>query len=441
MEDAGFRRPGSLTMIRRLPMPRLFRRLLADRKGSAAVIIGLSLPVVAGFGLLGVDAAGWYWERRNLQTAADAGALSAALARYEGRDPQTAAAADAQRNGFVGAPAGTIAVQSPPTSGPGVGDEQAVAVTLTQPLPLFYARLLGQETATVSVTATATMAEDGQYCIVGLDRDRAKTVEVTGNGSVLMTCGIAVNSMDPSAFYMGGSAVIEATTASVTGGVEVSGSPDTTWSDGPPRTGRPPVQDPYADLDAPRPGACSTTNLVVSTQGTMTLDANGGTMTLCGGLTVRGTLHFEPGTYIIDGGEVSFGSQSTVTGTDVTLILTGQGTDYATLDISAGATVDLRAPTSGEWEDIAIYQDRDAPSTSGSGLITNHMNGNASMNVEGVVYFPSQRVYVNGTGDSTNGCMNLVARQVAFSGNSAVVNTCPTRDLEKITAWRVALIR
>lgn len=427
-------------MVRRLRLPRLFRRVLADRKGAAAIAVGLSLPVVAGFGLLGVDASVWYSERRDLQTAADAAALSAALARYEGGNALTAALTDAARNGYAAGAAG-ITVETPPTSGPGAGDAGAVAVSLREPLPLFYARLLGKDTATVSVTATATMTEDGEYCVVGLDRDRSKTVEVTGNGSMLMTCGIAVNSMDAGAFYMGGSAVIEATTASVTGGVEVSGSPDATWTQGPPRTGRPPVRDPYEALDAPAPGACATNNLTIGTNDDITLDAGGGTMTLCGGLTVRGTVHLEPGTYVIDGGDVSFGSQSTVTGTDVTLVLTGQGTDYATLDINAGATVDLRAPTSGDWEDIAIYQDRDAPSTSGSGLITNTMNGNASMTIEGVVYFPSQRVYVNGTGSSSNGCMNLVARQVAFSGNSAVVNTCPTRDLAKIRAWRVALIR
>lgn len=427
-------------MVRRPRPLRLLRRLLADRKGSAALVVGLSLPVAAGFGLLGVDAAEWYWERRNLQTAADAAALSAVLARYEARDAVSAAALDAARNGFAAA-TGSIAVQTPPVTGPGAGDAAAVAVTLTQPLPLFYARLLGRDAASVTVTATATMTEDGQYCIVGLDRDRPKTVEVTGNGSVLMTCGIAVNSMDSGAFYLGGSALVEATTASVTGGLEVSGSPDVTWTDGPPRTGRPPVKDPYAALDAPAPGACATSSLTVGTKDAVTLDAGGGTMTLCGGLDVRGTVHFEPGVYVIDGGSVSFGSQSVVTGTDVTLILTGQGTDYATLDINAGAEVDLRAPTAGDWEDIAIYQDRDAPGVSGGGLITNHMNGNASMRIEGVVYFPSQKVYVNGTGDSTNGCMNLVARQVSFSGNSAVVNKCPTRDLEKITAWRVALIR
>lgn len=429
-----------IAMPRRLPRLPLLGAVLADRSGAAAFMTVLALPMLAGFGLLGVDAAEWYWERRNLQTAADAAALAGALARHDGADVDAAALADAVRNGYASG-AGTIAVQNPPDSGPGAGDPTAVAVTLRQPLPMFYARLVGRDAAEVEVTATAAMTEDGEYCIVGLDRERAKTVEITGNGSLQMTCGIAVNSIHSGAFYMGGSALVEATTASVTGGVDVSGNPDAEWTAGPPQTGRAPVKDPYADLDAPSPGACAEDKLTVGTKDDMTLDAGGGTMTLCDGLKVQGTLHFEPGVYIVDGGEVSFGAQSSVTGTDVTLILTGQGGDYATLDINAGAEVDLRAPTSGPWADIAIYQDRAAPGTSGSGLVTNHMNGNASLHIEGVVYFPSQKIYVNGTGSSSSGCMNVVARQVAFSGNSSTVNTCPTRTLKKISAYRVALIR
>ncbi|WP_404380280.1 pilus assembly protein TadG-related protein [Caenispirillum salinarum] len=432
-------------MSRRAPknlaaLVRRIRSLPADRQGSVAIMVGLAFPVLAGMGFLAVDVGAWYWERRNLQTAADAAALSGAFAQFDGLDAEAAATADAASNGFDSVN-GTITVGAP-ASGTGAGDPGAVEVVLTQPLPLFYAQVMGETDASVTVSARATMAEVGEYCVLGLDRNNPNTVEVTGNGSMLMTCGVAVNSISDSALYLGGSATIEATTASVTGGIEINGSPTTTWTEGPPLTGRQPVKDPYEHLDAPPPGACEASNLTVSPSDSVVLDAGSdGTMTVCGGIDVKGTLHFTPGTYILDGGEFRANSGAVITGDDVTLIFTGQGTDYATVNINGGAEVDLRAPTSGAWEDIVLFQDPDAPSSKNGSVISNTLNGTGSLNLEGVVYFPSQKVDVIGTGDSTNGCMNLVALQVSFSGNSAVVNSCPTRDLKKISAYKVTLIQ
>lgn len=419
---------------------RRLRTLPQDRSGSVAMMVGIAFPVLAGMGFLAVDVGAWYWERRNLQTAADAAALGGAFAQFDGLDATFVATADAAVNGFD-AVNGTITV-GPPASGTGAGDPGAVEVVLSQPLPLFYAQVIGETEARVTVSARATMAEVGEYCVLGLDRTNPNTVEVTGNGSMLMTCGVAVNSISDSALYLGGSASVEATTASVTGGIEINGSPTTNWTERPPMTGRQPVKDPYESLAAPPAGACETSNLSIKPTDSVVLDAGAdGTMTLCGGIDVKGTLSFTPGVYIFDGGDVSANSGAVITGNDVTLIFTGQGSDYATLNINGGATVDLRAPTSGPWEDIVLFQDPNAPSTKNGSLVSNTLNGSGSLNLEGVVYFPSQKMTVIGTGDSESGCMNLVARQVSFSGNSAVVNTCPDRDLAKISAYQVTLIQ
>lgn len=414
------------------------RRLPRDHSGSAAILVGLTLPVLVGFGMLSIDVGAWYWYRRDLQTAVDAAALAAAFAVDEGKSPREAALSDAVRNGFRDGP-GTIVVQAPPSSGPGSDDPTAVAVTLEQPVPLFFARVLGEGRASVSVTAAAAALDFGQFCVLGLDPTAARTVFVSGNGSVQLTCGIAVNSNSSSAFHIGGSASVEATTARIVGDISISGNPARTWTEAEPRTGRRPVNDPYADLEVPPVLSCDEKDVKVKPKEDLTLDPGGaGVMTLCGGLDVKGTLSLEPGIYIVDGGEVKINSGARLTGTDVTIILTGQGSDYATIHVNGGAEVDLRAPTSGDWTDIVLFQD---PNAINGGSKGNVLNGSGSLHLEGVAYFPSQDLTVNGTGDAEGSCMVLVARTVSFSGNSDTLNTCPSRDVPKITATRLTLIR
>src|ERR1044071_3927321 len=50
---------------------------LRDRSGATAVAVALALTAVLGFAGLGTEAAGWYYTKRNMQSAADAAAATA----------------------------------------------------------------------------------------------------------------------------------------------------------------------------------------------------------------------------------------------------------------------------------------------------------------------------------------------------------------------------
>lgn len=66
-----------------------------------------------------------------------------------------------------------------------------------------------------------------------------------------------------------------------------------------------------------------------------------------------------PGVY---GGTLNVNGQCELIGEGVTIILTGDGNDYADVDISGGRSVELSAPEAGDnWEGIVFFQDRDAP--------------------------------------------------------------------------------
>jgi hypothetical protein len=85
------------------------------------------------------------------------------------------------------------------------------------------------------------------------------------------------------------------------------------------------------------------------------------------GIEVAGgaTLNLDPGTYILDRGNFTVSGNSTVNGTGVTLILTSHtGSDYGTVDIRAGSTIEITAPALGATAGIlgiAIWAEADEP--------------------------------------------------------------------------------
>lgn len=420
-------------------MRKTLRRIVRDQAGATAVIVGLTMPVVAGMGMLGVDAAMWYSERRDLQTAADAAALAGALHKAYGygvSSVATIATRDAQRNGFTPGN-GTITVTNPPSSGPGTGDPGAVEVVLRENLPMFYARVLGRDAATVTVRATAATTLDDEFCILGLDPTMDAAVDVQGNATVNMSCGIAVNSVSPKALSIAGSVSITASSASISGNMHISGNPSVNFSE-PPRSGQPPVNDPYKDLAVPPFGACTANNTTAKTAVTLSPGV------YCGGLKVNAgaTVDLDPGVYIMAGGSFSVAGGGTVRGDDVTIILTDDaGGKYTTVKINGGADIELNAPSTGSWAGILFYQDRNAPSHQGSQIINNTFTGGADMIMNGAVYFPSQGIEYTGNAAIASQCVQLIGRRVIMTGTSQMANNCASQGTETLGVARVRLLR
>src|SRR3954466_5701079 len=111
---------------------------LTDRRGVVRILFALAMPVLIGFTALGTEVGLWYLGRRNLQTAADVAAISAAFEVLNGTgDEVFSAGQEAERHGFDPS-SGTIQVNNPPSAGTSSGDDSAVEVLLTQPrAPLF----------------------------------------------------------------------------------------------------------------------------------------------------------------------------------------------------------------------------------------------------------------------------------------------------------------
>lgn len=378
-------------------------------------ITAACLPLLIGAAGLAVDTAEWTYWKRQLQREADSAAIAGAFAKAQGKDAVAAAGSDLGRTSAItlSTPAD---ISSAPTAGAYAGNAQAVRVSLTTAQRLPFSGSFLSTTPAITAHATAAVISNGNYCALALGSTSSVGIKMQGNATLNFGCGLATNSRAANAVIAGGSSSITATPIAAVGGLTASsnyvgGTQLLSYSL--------PQSDPYANLPVPAPSGCQN-QVTVGPNSTLPLAAG-----CYKGINIKGTATLAPGVYYIDGSSFSLGSQASVTGDGVTIILTSStaatnASSIATLDMNAGANVQLTAPTTGPYAGVLFYQDRRAQD-SGANMI----NGNATSKLQGAFYFPSQELDFTGTSGMTTDCLQLVALRLAFSGNTNVSNQCP----------------
>jgi Flp pilus assembly protein TadG len=390
-------------------------RFSRDQAGSYAILVALLLPVLVGIAGLGTEASFWFMSHRSLQNAADSAAFSGATSRASGSTLFTEAGAVTAAYGFANGVGGvTVAVNRPPTSGNYTATANAVEVIVQQPQNRFMSALFGSGQVAIRARAVAIPGNDGLGCVLSLDGTNPGATTGQGSTSVnLINCSLYDNSNDASALTVGGSATISAYSVGVVGGI--SGQTGITTTNGV-QTGGTPTPDPYASVANPTP-----TGTVVNSccsHGTATMNPgiypNG--MKLVAGANIT----LNPGVYYIEGGSgLDVAGGATLTGDGVTLVFTTDGSKYATANINGGATVNLTAPTTGATAGIVIFGDRNMPLNSSFTF-----NGGSTQGFTGAVYVPKGSVKFAGGANNANGCTQLVANTVTFTGNSNFAVNC-----------------
>ena len=411
---------------------RLCRRLVADRSGASAVMVALVITGLLGFVGLGTEAARWYVTQRTMQGAADAAAYAAALAEPSSTIYTAEAQAIAASYGFVNQQGGvTVTVNNPPSSGNYTSNSSAIEVIIGQPQQRLFSTLYLAADPTIAGRAVALRGA-GPECVLALSQSASGAISGGGTTSVdLVKCGIADDSSSTSALSVTGGASITADSASIVGGIVQSSGGTLTTVSSPPQTGASVVPDPYQNVPVPAYSGCNYNNMP-PVHGTVTISANGGTKVFCNGLTINGgaSLTLQDGTFVIDRGSLSVAGGATLNLVNATIVLTSStGTNWGTVTINGGATLNATAPTSGPMAGIAFYQDRNAPSNG-----TDNFNGGSSQNITGAIYFPSQTVNYTGGVATGSGCTQVIGDQVAFSGNSTVESNCTGTGVRTIAA-------
>jgi hypothetical protein len=422
-------------------MFKFLKKLWRDRRGNALVIAGASLPLIVGSAGLASDTIQWALWKRQLQRAADSGALAGVYARVAAASAGTtsavatgacSASAPIARdlvNGNVTSRLGmtpTCNVEAPPASGSWTASGfYAVRVNMTAQRALAFSGLFMSAAPTITASATAAMVQSGKYCVISLKNTVATGLTFTGNPTVNLGCGMKTNAQGANAVDPNGSPSITASPIAAVG--QIAGT--TGFAAG--TTFQPyssPQPDPYATKPMlPVPNGCNQPAFGNGANAASSISVTGGTVCYSSlSLTSGKTATFTDANVIINGGDLAADAGATLNCIRCTIFMTTDATNITTNSIgkitfNGGATINLSGPTSGTYANIAIYKDRRAPDCNNC----NKINGNSSSTISGSIYIPSQEVQFSGDGGINSNCLRLVSWTVTFTGNSTINNNCP----------------
>ena len=377
--------------------------------GQTLPIVALALLTLLAAAGLAVDMGYMRYQKRMMQTAADAAALAAATDVNLG-DPsmyQTDALDVATQNGFTdGVNNTTVSVFNPAPGG--ISPGTAIQVQIQKIYPSIFMQVVGITNSTITAVGTATLSTS-LGCMYALDQGgTGVTLDADVNAP---NCGIVSNGP------LNGSGDITAASAGVygsAGGYGGVSSPNGFF------TIRQPAADPLVTLIAPTPagGPCAPiTETAMSgpgMDGIVTLDPG----TFCG-ITIQdgAIVTFNPGLYILDNGP---GLQITGTGTatnnsgGVTFYITPSG---GAVTFSGSGNVSLSASTSAvDTLPAGILFFQDAGNTAAAD-VSEGASGNVQL--QGIMYFPTAPLTIAGSVTGTNAV--IVAGSINVTGSTPLV--------------------
>ncbi|WP_292126192.1 hypothetical protein, partial [Mesorhizobium sp.] len=315
---------------------------------------------------------------------------------------------------------GTITVHTPPTSGPNTA-KKAVEVILNQNLDRMFTSIFTQTKVPEQARAVALITDASKACVLALNKSASQAALFSGSTSVKLTgCSVMSNSSAADAIKVQGSAGLQADCLISVGGVSLNNPVTTTCKS--PITQALPASDPFSSLPAPSTsGSCQNVNSGKSTQ---TIQPG----TYCNGMNLNGNVALSSGTYVVQGNlKINAGAVITCAApctNGVTIYMTGSNT----ISMNGNATVTLSAPTSGTYSGVLFYGDRTGNAAQST------FNGTATSSLTGAIYFPKQQVNYLGNFSGANGCTQVVADTIQWSGNSTINQNCSSLGLQDIPA-------
>ena len=399
-----------------------------DEGGQGLVVAALAMVVILGVMALVIDAGVFMHERRELQKAADAAALAAAVELSGGGCGPCAASQAAreyvERNGIDPSDSNTTVEVTTPYE----GDSGKVEVAISREIDFLFGPVVGVAGAEVESRAVAgwSSSGSGDYAILVLNETACPAYKQDGSANLTIeNGGIMVNSSCSQAFKKTGSG--DLTTAVINyfedGGYQISGSGSVSPL---PSAVAERVDDPLADWEPPEPGdpAPGSVGTADNPQLTHLMGSSNKTVypgTYYGGLKIDGSgdVTFEPGIYIMAGGGLELTGSGNKTGDDVMFYNTndpdhpsGAG-DYERIKITGSGHVNFTASPDDPYPGMLFWQDPNNTEDfdkAGSGNIT-----------EGIFYLPTAKLDVSGSGDI--GAVQFIVDQFEKTGSGDLTLT------------------
>lgn len=429
---------------------RWLERLRKSEGGNVLVVGAASMPLLIGSAALAIDTIQLSLWKRQLQRAADSGAIAGAYALGQG---VAGDALDGEVDRDLAAnehPSLTGVVVSTGSYGEGQIDsdtcadrgldpcfDRAVEVALTTQRTLPFMSIFTDSATVIRAEAAAALVPEGEYCMISLYNGTQAGISANGNADVTLGCGMGTNSRSDDAVTAGGSSSITATPIGAVGGLDGEGNNFVGETQLQPHSA--PIRDPLSHIPDPVvPSDCDDA-LSVGNHVETTLDPGSDGVFCSTSWDIKGTLKLQPGVYIVDGGDIDIKgmvqsiADSSGSNGGVTIIMTGPGGDAGDLKINAQAVLNLKGSTSGDYKGVVFYRDRRASN------IEIKINGGASSVLEGAFYMPSSDITMTGNAGMDVTCLQMIGQKLKFHGTASITNECPADS--GASAFKINVVR
>jgi hypothetical protein len=394
-----------------------------SEQGQAIIIIVFAIIGLLGAAALAIDGGRAYVERGRVQSAADAAALSGALARVEQKEWREYALAGALANGYDNnGETNTVELNTPPLSGPNAKNPEFIEVIVTSRIPTFFGGIIGipdiiVSSRAVSQTKPAVFGQmfDG-YAVVSLAPtsscadENKRSFWIHGEATIsLEGGGVFVNSSNADCALIqqgsGSIRIIDDSPLSIVGGASIQ-KPQL-LSPYPPKTGAVPFSYP-PPFQMPKAGCGSKIAEIYG--GEFDVDGKLINAKLSPGnwdedFPPEGVTSLESGVYCI-GGNVLV--ETALSGQGVVLII-----EHGSARFSSSAEIHLSAPKSGQLAGLLIYM----PQTNRNRLA---LNGNINSAYNGTILAPGADIHLNGLNSRVGYHSQIVGYYVKVDGQDNI---------------------
>lgn len=370
-----------------------YKQILQCDRGTIVVLFSLLLPILA-MGSVGVaELAEVLLAKSKIQSYVDAAAIQGA--GEFGVDQSTATMERTRL--YADTMAAPLRLRWTIVSTAAVDTAaRAVTVRLAAHRASFFGSLLPPGGWTLAATATAIRTARKPLCVLGSRAGSQDSVTVTASSEITAKdCVVQSNAN----MTVSGAATLSAGEARASGSASGAIQPA-------PITDAPPITDPFASLSITVPLPCGSTFISIG----------GGTTYLkpgvhCGGISLLGNANIvlEPGEHYFVGPSLSIGGQTSITGSDVVVILKG----LQTAQFTANSVLQLEGRKSGPYAGFVLITDR-----SYSGTV--EISTNNARKLLGTIYLPNADLTVKGNSKvaDQSAWTVIVARDIRTEGNA-----------------------
>ncbi len=408
-----------------------------DERGQALLLIVFVIIGLVAMTGLAVDGGRVFLDRRRAQTAADAAALGASLARIHAADWVNSALAIADQNGFNNdGITNSIVVVSPPVDGPYQHSTEYLQVIIATHTPTSFAAVIGirEISSTIQAVARTKISEiteilDGN-AVISLaptsDCSAHKAFSIDGEATLdIWDAGIFVNSNNRECAFIqkgSGSIILEGEVGDidVVGGLDIQ-KPDLITPNQP-IAGKAPISYP-PPFFMPNVG-CHQEAMVSEDGGSISSGSWGSE-----DFPPPGVHSLEPGMYCLGGDFIIHGGE-TLEGNNVVFEV-----KWGQVKWSGDASITLKGRMAGELAGLLLYM----PKENNSRVV---LNGNSESDIRGTILAPGAEIHINGLDSDSGFHSQIIGYRINVNGQSLVrIKYKDEQNYDAVTMPEISLIR